>query len=53
MYNFYIIMRDRLKMEEVLDFYLDLQHHELLWRKYIKTMHRTGHLSETDLSEGF
>ncbi|KAG1057546.1 hypothetical protein G6F43_000632 [Rhizopus delemar] len=53
LYNFYIIMRDRLKMEEVLDFYLDLQHHELLWRRYVKTMHRTGHLSETDLSEGF
>ncbi|KAG1168067.1 hypothetical protein G6F36_012346 [Rhizopus arrhizus] len=40
-------------MEEVLDFYLDLQHHELLWKKYVKAMHRTGHLSETDLSEGF
>ncbi|CAO3687000.1 unnamed protein product [Rhizopus stolonifer] len=46
-------MRDRLKMEEVLDFYLDLQHHDLLWRKYVKAMHRTGHLSETDMSEGF
>ncbi|EIE83500.1 hypothetical protein RO3G_08205 [Rhizopus delemar RA 99-880] len=53
LYNFYIVMRDRLKMEEVLDFYLDLQHHELLWKKYVKAMHRTGHLSETDLSEGF
>ncbi|KAG2228671.1 hypothetical protein INT48_007050, partial [Thamnidium elegans] len=53
LYNFYIIMRDRLKMEEVLDFYLDLQHHELLWKRYVKAMHRTGHLSETDLSDGF
>ncbi|KAI9277871.1 hypothetical protein BY458DRAFT_504290 [Sporodiniella umbellata] len=53
LYNFYIVMRDRLKMEEVLDFYLDLQHHDLLWRKYVKAMHRTGHLSETDISEGF
>lgn len=53
LYNFYIIMRDRLKMEEVLDFYLDLQHHELLWKRYVKAMHRRGHLSETDLSEGF
>lgn len=53
LYNFYIVMRDRLKMEEVLDFYLDLQHHELLWKKYVTAMHRTGNLSETDLSEGF
>ncbi|CEP14908.1 hypothetical protein [Parasitella parasitica] len=53
LYNFYIIMRDRLKMEEVLDFYLDLQHHELLWVKYVKAMHRSGHLSESDLSEGY
>ncbi|KAI8334102.1 hypothetical protein BD560DRAFT_414656 [Blakeslea trispora] len=53
LYNFYIIMRDRLKMEEVLDFYLDLQHHEQLWKRYVKAMHRTGHLSEMDLSEGY
>ncbi|KAI9359435.1 hypothetical protein BD770DRAFT_386046 [Pilaira anomala] len=53
LYNFYIIMRDRLKMEEVLDFYLDLQHHELLWKRYVKAMHRRGHLSESDLSDGF
>ncbi|KAI8053667.1 uncharacterized protein B0P05DRAFT_452354, partial [Gilbertella persicaria] len=53
LYNFYIIMRDRLKMEEVLDFYLDLQHHEQLWKRYVKAMHRTGLLSETDLSEGY
>ncbi|KAI8971105.1 hypothetical protein BDB01DRAFT_812327 [Pilobolus umbonatus] len=53
LYNFYIIMRDRLKMEEVLDFYLDLQHHELLWKRYVKAMHRSGHLSEGDLADGF
>ncbi|KAI7903807.1 uncharacterized protein BX663DRAFT_432568 [Cokeromyces recurvatus] len=53
LYNFYIIMRDRLKMEEILDFYLDLQHHELLWKRYVKSMQRTGHLSEGDLSEGY
>lgn len=53
LYNFYIIMRDRLKMEEVLDFYLDLQHHEQLWKRYVKAMARNGHLSESDLSDGF
>lgn len=53
LYNFYIVMRDRLHMEEVLDFYLDVQHHEQLWRRYVKSMHKTGMLSEDDLVEGF
>ncbi|ORX46476.1 hypothetical protein DM01DRAFT_1386156 [Hesseltinella vesiculosa] len=53
LYNFYIVMRDRLYMEEVLDFYLDVQHHEQLWRRYIRSMHKTGLLSEDDLVEGF
>ncbi|KAI9275871.1 hypothetical protein BDA99DRAFT_545403 [Phascolomyces articulosus] len=52
LYNFYIIMRDRLHMEEVLDFYLDVQHHELLWRRYVKTMRRSGYLTEEDLADG-
>ncbi|KAG0176263.1 Bud site selection protein, Revert to axial protein 1 [Apophysomyces sp. BC1021] len=53
LYNFYIVMRDRLHMEEVLDFYLDVRHHELLWRRYVKSMHRSGLLSEDDLAEGY
>ncbi|KAI9487935.1 hypothetical protein BDB00DRAFT_885040 [Zychaea mexicana] len=53
LYNLYIIMRDRLHMEEVLDFYLDVQHHELLWRRYVKTMRRSGYLTEEDLADGF
>ncbi|KAI8340621.1 hypothetical protein BC941DRAFT_370964 [Chlamydoabsidia padenii] len=53
LYNYYIVMRDRLHMEEVLDFYLDVQHHEQLWRRYIRSMHRTGRLTEDDLVEGF
>ncbi|KAI8987373.1 hypothetical protein BDF20DRAFT_910004 [Mycotypha africana] len=53
LYNFYIVMRDRLKQEELLDFYLDLQHHELLWNKYIKQLYKTGFLTETDLSDGY
>ncbi|KAG2220868.1 hypothetical protein INT45_004036 [Circinella minor] len=52
LYNLYIIMRDRLHMEEVLDFYLDVQHHELLWRRYVKTMRRSGYLTEEDLADG-
>jgi hypothetical protein len=53
LYNYYIVMRDRLHMEEVLDFYLDVQHHEQLWRRYIRSMHKTGRLTEDDLVEGF
>ncbi|KAI8099786.1 uncharacterized protein BX664DRAFT_322115 [Halteromyces radiatus] len=53
LYNYYIVMRDRLHMEEVLDFYLDVQHHEQLWRRYVRSMHKTGMLSEDDLVEGF
>ena len=53
LYNLYIIMRDRLHMEEVLDFYLDVQHHEQLWRRYVKTMRRSGYLTEEDLADGF
>ncbi|CDH56152.1 regulator of g-protein signaling domain-containing protein [Lichtheimia corymbifera JMRC:FSU:9682] len=53
LYNLYIIMRDRLHMEEVLDFYLDVQHHQLLWRRYVKSMRRSGYLTEEDLVDGF
>lgn len=53
LYNLYIIMRDRLHMEEVLDFYLDVQHHQLLWRRYVKSMRRSGYLTEEDLADGF
>lgn len=53
LYNFYIIMRDRLHSEELLDFYLDVQHHEILWRRYVKGLRRSGHIDETDLTEGF
>ncbi|KAI8891098.1 hypothetical protein K501DRAFT_205754 [Backusella circina FSU 941] len=53
LYNYYIVLRDRLKMEEVLDFYLDLQHHEQLWKRYVKAMHRSGHLTESDLADGY
>ncbi|KAI7871526.1 hypothetical protein BDF14DRAFT_1762031 [Spinellus fusiger] len=53
LYNFYIVMRDRLHMEEILDFYLDVRHHELLWKRYIKSLHRSGMLTEEDLTEGY
>ncbi|KAI8367473.1 uncharacterized protein BYT42DRAFT_504322 [Radiomyces spectabilis] len=53
LYNFYIIMRDRLQMEEVLDFYLDVQHHEQLWRRYIRSLRKSGFLTEQDLADGY
>ncbi|CAO3578833.1 unnamed protein product [Absidia cylindrospora] len=40
-------------MQEVLDFYLDVQHHEQLWRRYVRSMHKSGRLTEDDLVEGF
>ncbi|GAB5592091.1 Bud site selection protein [Umbelopsis nana] len=46
-------MRDRLRNEEILDFYLDLKHHEVLWRKYIRSLSRGGMLDEADLKDGF
>ncbi|KAL0094602.1 hypothetical protein J3Q64DRAFT_1715007 [Phycomyces blakesleeanus] len=53
LYNFYIVMRDRLHMEEILDFYLDVKHHELLWKRYIKSLQRSGFVTEEDLAEGY
>lgn len=52
LYNLYIVMRDRLGNEEVLDFYLDLRHHEVLWRKYIRSLFRANLIDESDLSDG-
>ncbi|CAO3685304.1 unnamed protein product [Umbelopsis vinacea] len=45
-------MRDRLRNEEILDFYLDLKHHEVLWRKYIRSLIKAGVLNESDLKDG-
>ncbi|KAH8552056.1 hypothetical protein BGW37DRAFT_454976 [Umbelopsis sp. PMI_123] len=52
LYNLYIVMRDRLRNEEILDFYLDLKHHEVLWRKYIRSLCKAGILDETDVKDG-
>lgn len=38
LYNFYIVLRDKLYMDDLLDFYLDVRHHEILWRRYVKTI---------------
>ncbi|KAI8338666.1 hypothetical protein BC941DRAFT_501794 [Chlamydoabsidia padenii] len=47
LYNYYVVMRDRLHMEQVLDFYLDVQHHEQLWRQYLRSIQKTSHLNDT------
>jgi hypothetical protein len=52
LYNLYIVMRDSLGNEEVLDFYLDLRHHEVLWRKYIRSLFRANLIADNDLTEG-
>lgn len=36
LYNYYIVLRDRLRMEYLLDFWLDVQQAEVLYRRYIK-----------------
>ncbi|KAI9303742.1 hypothetical protein BJ944DRAFT_203882 [Cunninghamella echinulata] len=36
LYNYYIILRDRLHMEYLLDFWLDVQQAEVLYRRYMK-----------------
>lgn len=38
LYNFYIVLRDKLLMDDLLDFYLDVRHHEILWRRYVKVV---------------
>ncbi|OZJ04465.1 hypothetical protein BZG36_02800 [Bifiguratus adelaidae] len=53
LYNFYIIMRQRLHLEEYLDFYLDVTHHENLWRRYVRSLRRSGLVSEEDVANGY
>ncbi|KAI8342079.1 hypothetical protein BC941DRAFT_339166, partial [Chlamydoabsidia padenii] len=36
LYNYYIVLRDRLQMETLLDFWLDVQQAEVLYRRYLK-----------------
>ncbi|KAI8092915.1 uncharacterized protein BX664DRAFT_384418 [Halteromyces radiatus] len=36
LYNYYIVLRDRLQMETLLDFWLDVQQAEILHRRYMK-----------------
>ncbi|KAI8885669.1 hypothetical protein K501DRAFT_293352 [Backusella circina FSU 941] len=50
LYNFYIVMRDTLQLDNLLDFYLDVRHHEIVWRRYIKSMLKSGtHLYEESI----
>ncbi|KAI8061145.1 hypothetical protein BC940DRAFT_370762 [Gongronella butleri] len=36
LYNYYIVLRDRLRMETLLDFWLDVQQAQVLHRRYMK-----------------
>ncbi|KAK4508874.1 uncharacterized protein ATC70_013497 [Mucor velutinosus] len=38
LYNFYTVLRDKLYLDNLLDFYLDVRHHEILWRRYVKSV---------------
>ncbi|KAI9472114.1 MAG: hypothetical protein EXX96DRAFT_346695 [Benjaminiella poitrasii] len=54
LYNFYIVMRDKLQLDHLLDFYLDVRHHEILWRRYAKTVlkKQTETIETPNLFEG-
>lgn len=42
LYNFYLYMRDREKVSEYLDFYLDVLEHEVLCKAYLKDLKKLG-----------
>ncbi|RIA93643.1 RGS domain-containing protein [Glomus cerebriforme] len=42
LYNFYLYMRDREKVSEYLDFYLDVLEHEVLCKAYVKDLKKLG-----------
>ncbi|RUS21217.1 hypothetical protein BC937DRAFT_93291 [Endogone sp. FLAS-F59071] len=52
LYNYYIVLRDRLHAEEQLDFYLDVRHHENLWRRFVKDARKSGVITEEDIQQG-
>lgn len=52
LYNYYIVLRDRLHAEEQLDFYLDVRHHENLWRRFVKDARKSGVITEGDIQQG-
>ncbi|RUS32176.1 hypothetical protein BC938DRAFT_476109 [Jimgerdemannia flammicorona] len=52
LYNYYIVLRDRLHAEEQLDFYLDVRHHENLWRRFLKDARKSGIITEEDIQLG-
>ncbi|KAI8390098.1 hypothetical protein BD560DRAFT_442671 [Blakeslea trispora] len=45
LYNYYIVLRDRLDMEILLDFWLDISQAELLYKRYIKHARQISVLS--------
>ncbi|KAI7900911.1 uncharacterized protein BX663DRAFT_544464 [Cokeromyces recurvatus] len=50
LYNFYIVMRDKLHIDHLLDFYLDVTHHEILWRRYAKSILKNGDATNTTIT---
>jgi hypothetical protein len=50
LYNLYIVVRDRLEFEELLDFYLDIKQYEQHWKHFIKDLKKNKNL-EIDLAD--
>ncbi|KAI8379145.1 uncharacterized protein BYT42DRAFT_315149 [Radiomyces spectabilis] len=42
LYNYYIVLRDRLQLELLLDFWLDVQQADILYRRYLKYASRAS-----------
>ncbi|KAI8889601.1 hypothetical protein K501DRAFT_315043 [Backusella circina FSU 941] len=51
LYNLYIVMRDRLEYEELLDFYLDIKQYEQLWKHFIKDIRKHNKHLEKDIAD--
>jgi hypothetical protein len=46
LYNYYIILRDRLEMEQLLDFWLDVAQADILYKRYIKYARKGNRLQQ-------
>ncbi|CAO3631840.1 unnamed protein product [Mucor hiemalis] len=47
LYNYYIILRDRLELETLLDFWLDVAQADILYKRYIKYLRKASNVSKT------
>lgn len=46
LYNYYIILRDRLELETLLDFWLDVAQADILYKRYLKYLRKASNVSK-------